>query len=330
MYFSSTPRRLCAFALLTLLISSVCGIEVRAQQRTLICPGDWVNRGKWLCVCPDGSIARGSDNDVMRCAVEGTQYQPTAPSYPPASDPYAPGFVQGPQYQATAPPALAQQHYTFEEACRRAGMTTGACAPKSQQPQTTICTHFGRNAFHAEAYAGAGCTQVTLSPVLDAELFIEMVGIPNASKINELGLTIGRSTGLKNAAAFFHDDGSRWMTYDPDWARAATAEAYLVLGHEAGHHFCGHTLATVKIDPKQRELEADRFSGASIKRFEVYHGKPFLDGALKAAERLYSQDGSRSHPPRAARLEAVLLGYKTGSQCGNLAPAIRGYSPQAR
>ena len=226
--------------------------------------------------------------------------------------------------------AFAQHHYTFEEACRRAGMTTGACAPKSQQPQSGMCTNFGRSAFHAEGYSGSGCTKVTLSPVLDAELFIEMIGIPNATKINELGLTIGRSAGLKNAAAFFHDDGSRWIAYDPEWAKAATAEAYLILGHEAGHHFCGHTLASAKIGPKERELEADRFAGASIKRFEIYHGKVFLDGALKVAERLYSVEGTRSHPPRAARLDAVMAGYKTGSPCGNLAPAIRGYSPQAR
>ena len=65
-------------------------------------------------------------------------------------------------------------------------------------------------------------------------------------------------------------------------------------------------------------------------QFEIYHGKAFLDGALKAADRLYSVEGSRSHPPRAARVEAVLVGYKSGSPCGNLAPAIRGYSPQAR
>lgn len=225
--------------------------------------------------------------------------------------------------------AVAQQHYTFEEACRRAGMTTGACAPKSQQPQSGMCTNVGRNAFHAEDYSGSGCTKVTVAPILDAELFIEMVGIPNASKINELGLTIGRSAGLKNAAAFFHD-GSRWVAYDPEWAKAATAEAYLVLGHEAGHHFCGHTLEGAKIGPKERELEADRFAGASTKRFEIYHGKAFLDGALVAAERLYSIEGSRSHPARVARVEAVQLGYKSGSPCGNLAPAIRGYSPQAR
>ena len=118
--------------------------------------------------------------------------------------------------------AHAQQNYTFEEACRRAGMTTGACAPKSQQARSGMCTNFGRNAFHAEDYAGSACTKVTLSPALDAELFIEMVGIPNASKINELGLTIGRSAGFKNAAAFFHDDGSRWITYDPEAAIALT------------------------------------------------------------------------------------------------------------
>ena len=78
--------------------------------------------------------------------------------------------------------AFAQHHYTFEEACRRAGMTTGACAPKSQQPQSGMCTNFGRSAFHAEGYSGSGCTKVTLSPVLDAELFIEMIGHPECNE----------------------------------------------------------------------------------------------------------------------------------------------------
>jgi hypothetical protein len=220
------------------------------------------------------------------------------------------------------------QYYSFEEACRNAGLTTGACAPKSQQRQSTECVKIGGNAFHAEKSRG-DCIEATLSPVFDAEIFVELLGLPNINKMNELGLTIRRSVGFNNAVALFHK-GARTIIHDPEWARTAGAEFYLVLGHEVGHHFCGHTLETAQQSPQEAELEADRFSGASIKRFEVYHDRPFLNDALTAAARLYSASGSRSHPARAARVEAVKLGYTSGSPCGNLAPAIRGFSPQRR
>ena len=224
--------------------------------------------------------------------------------------------------------AVAQQYYSFEEACRRAGMTTGACAPKSQQEQSMGCVKLDGNAFHAEKFSG-DCIETTLSPVINFEIFVELIGLQNIPKVNELKLTIGSGCTCRNAVAGFHD-GSRMIILDPEWAKSATAEAYLVLGHEAGHHFCGHVLVRDPTIFKQQELEADRFSGASIKRFEVYHGKAFLEDALKAAARLYSASGSRSYPPRAARIEAIVLGYNSGSPCGNLAPGIRGFSPQPR
>jgi hypothetical protein len=208
--------------------------------------------------------------------------------------------------------AAAQRSYTFEEACRNAGMTTGACAPKSQQPQSPSCVKLGGNAFHAEkSPTPDNCINTTLSPSGDVEIFVEMIGLPNIPKVNELKLTIRRSSGVPNAFALF-------------------PEAYLVLAHEAGHHFCSHTLPGFLGNPKEKELEADRFSGASIRRFEVYHGRLFISAALAAAERLYSEQGSRTHPPRSARLSAVMLGYNDGSPCGNLAQGIKGFSPNPR
>ncbi|HEV7407052.1 MAG TPA: hypothetical protein VGO01_01085 [Bradyrhizobium sp.] len=223
--------------------------------------------------------------------------------------------------------AVAQRTYTFEEACRNAGWTTGPCAPQQQQAQALGCVPLVGNAFHAEAFSG-NCIETTLSPVLDAEIFIEMIGISNTAKINELQLTIGRTSDANNAFATFYK-GGRMLILNPAWARSGV-EAYLVIGHEAGHHFCGHTLPSFQGSPKEKELEADRFSGASIKRFEVYHGRVFFAEAIRAATRLYSEEGLRSHPPRAARIEAITQGYNSGSPCGNLAPAIRGLSPSSR
>jgi hypothetical protein len=225
--------------------------------------------------------------------------------------------------------AVAQRNYTFEEACRNAGMTTGPCAPQRQQQQTQGlgCVPLVGNAFHAEA-ASDNCIPATLSPVLDSEIFIEMIGIPNVAKINELQLTIARTSNKNNAFALIYK-GGRLLIIDPAWARSGV-EAYVVIGHEAGHHFCGHTLPSFQGSPKEKELEADRFSGASIKRFEVYHGRSFFAEAIRAATRLYSEEGSRSHPPRTARIEAITQGYNSGSPCGNLAPPIRGFSPTLR
>jgi hypothetical protein len=236
--------------------------------------------------------------------------------------------------------AFAQRPYSFEEACRNGGWTTGPCAPKSEQ--TIGCKDILKGAFHRGKFL-AGCNEATLSPVFDFEILIEMVGIPNVAAINALQLTILRSTGFNNASAEILDEPlpgeqgprgpavKRLIIYDPEWVKAAPAQAYLILGHEAGHLFCGHDFRTV--DPStipEKELEADRFSGAALKRFEVYHGRAFLNDALKAAAWLYPAAGSRSHPPRAERVKAILLGYKSGSPCGNLAPAIRGYSPHPR
>ncbi len=223
--------------------------------------------------------------------------------------------------------AAAQRTYSFEEACRNAGQTTGPCAPQQRQAQPMGCVPLAGNAFHAEAFSGS-CIPTTLAPVLDAEILIEMIGLPNVAKLNELQLTIGRTDNFTNAVATFYQ-GNRVIIHDPAWARSG-AESYLVIGHEAGHHFCGHTLANFRRSPQERELEADRFSGAAIKNFEAYHGKPFLREAISAATRLYSESGSRSHPPRAARIEAITAGYNSGSPCGNLAPGSRGFSPTPR
>jgi hypothetical protein len=223
----------------------------------------------------------------------------------------------------------AQQYYNFEDACRMAGRSTGACALSSRQQSPLGCVSITGNAFHADKSLRSSCIETTLSPAIDTEICVEMIGLPNISKVNDLKLTIGRSVGFQNAVALFHN-GSRMIILDPEWAKSATAEAYLVLGHEAGHHFCGHVLDSDPLARKKQELEADQFSGAAIKRFEAYHDRAFLQGALQAATRLYSPSESGSHPSREARLEAIVLGYNSGSSCATLAPGVRGYTAGPR
>lgn len=154
--------------------------------------------------------------------------------------------------------ALAQRHYSFEEACRNAGQTTGACAPQ-QKVLPPECIKLEGFAFHAEKFAG-DCIPTTPAPAFDAEILVELIGLSNVEKINQLELRIGRSTGNRNAHAGFHK-GSRMIIYDYQWAKSATAESYLIMAHEIGHHFCGHTLKTYEGRPQEKELEADRFAG---------------------------------------------------------------------
>ncbi len=182
----------------------------------------------------------------------------------------------------------------------------------------------GKNtfAFHEELF---GEHRIKIEPpaVIDAEIFVELIGIPNAAKINSLRVQIRRSFGLKNAVAVF-DRGFRSIVYDPNWAKSATPDFYLALGHEAGHHICEHTIDPSRSNLWERELEADRFAGASIRRFEVYHNKNFIDDVMAAAYRKYSETGSLFYPPRARRLAAVRKGYDEGSPCGDLAPVEQG------
>jgi hypothetical protein len=165
----------------------------------------------------------------------------------------------------------------------------------------------------------------------DAEILVELVGLPNISKLNAQRLSIRRKPGLKNACALPEANGYATIAYDPVWAAGDTAAFYLALGHEAGHHFCGHFVGDTRGTWSQKELEADQFGGAAIKRFEIYHNRSFFSQVYATAASKYPEQGPITHPPRASRLAALKLGYELGSPCGGLAPVEQsGYSPGVR
>lgn len=198
----------------------------------------------------------------------------------------------------------------------------------SQSPQRVA---FGddRSAYHREV-CGA---QMKMEPAItsDAEILVELVGLPNVSKLNAQRLHIRRVLGLKNACALPQAGGYATIAYDPDWAAGDTAGFYLTLGHEAGHHFCGHFAGEARGTWSQKELEADQFGGAAIKRFETYHSQSFFSQVYAAAIAKYPEQGSSLHPPRALRLAAIKLGYEQGSPCGGFAPVLEGgFSPGTR
>lgn len=198
----------------------------------------------------------------------------------------------------------------------------------SQTPQQSA-TSFGGFPFPAELCS----PDMQMEPPLtsDAEILVELVGLPNVSKLNLLRLQIRRKVGLNNACALLNAGGYTTIAYDPDWAAGDTAAFYRTLGHEAGHHFCGHFVGGGHGSWAQKELEADQFAGASVKRFEVYHSQTFISQVLASAAAKYPEQGTFLYPARALRLDAIRRGYEQGSECGGLAPVEQaGYSSGVR
>ena len=191
--------------------------------------------------------------------------------------------------------------------------------------------HIGGNAraFHEDQFRERDIA-VEPAAVNDVEILVELVGIPNLAKINELRLQIRRSIGLQNAFALYAN-GYRSIVYDPNWAAVATADFYLALGHEAGHLFCGHVIGNSVAPTIDQELEADQFGGASIRRFEVYHNRSFFPAVMAVAMNKYPEQASPLYPSRGARLAALRMGYEEGSPCGGLAPVSQpGFSRGVR
>ncbi len=86
-----------------------------------------------------------------------------------------------------------------------------------------------------------------------------------------------------------------------DWS------AISILAHEVGHHLQGHTLQRGGSRP-EIELEADKYSGFILKRM----GAP-LDKAQAAMRLITTEEGSKTHPGRQARLAAITNGWLQAS-----------------
>jgi hypothetical protein len=139
----------------------------------------------------------------------------------------------------------------------------------------------------------------------DQDMLAEITGDPEAI----LKMAVGRSVGLRNGFAVIIK-GQRYIVYDPAWFTDADAAArYLILAHEVGHHVCGHTAGT-SLTPHERELEADRYTGAAVKRIGLS-----LHKVQQAAAIRWSAAGSTTHPSLHRRLAAMTEGYDNGSSC---------------
>jgi hypothetical protein len=126
------------------------------------------------------------------------------------------------------------------------------------------------------------------------------------------GLRMGRSVGINNAFAAIRGNW-RYIVIDPAWLQGHYARIF-VIGHELGHHICGHTAGVMRDSPWDKELEADRFAGTVIRAMEK-KGMTTLQEAVGNAMEYLSQFPSATHPPREMRIQAAVEGYNGGSPC---------------
>jgi hypothetical protein len=133
---------------------------------------------------------------------------------------------------------------------------------------------------------------------------------------SKLPLAIGRTGDIgANAFAAIYD-GARYIVMS-DQIHSDYTKMTFVMAHELGHHVCGHTAGNMRDDPWGKELEADAFSGLVVRSIEKKKRGGFgltLKDALGYASE-FSAEGSKSHPPAAQRIDAILKGYKDGSPC---------------
>jgi len=155
--------------------------------------------------------------------------------------------------------------------------------------------------------------QIVLDDIRDDNRGIELIhGFIDLPAGKKFPFVVRTSSGLRNGFAVIAS-GVRYIVFDYDWYSIGdTAGHLLLVGHEVGHHVCGHTLGTMTNDPWAKELEADQFGGAAIRKL----GHPeLLREVISAAQRIYPIQGSTTHPPRAQRIAAITEGYNNGSLC---------------
>lgn len=113
---------------------------------------------------------------------------------------------------------------------------------------------------------------------------------------------------VPNAAAVIRNN-KRYILYSQQFMRKVRDTTrnnwseISVLAHEIGHHLSNHTFGSTGSRPKF-ELEADRFSGFVLQKMGAS-----LDDAVAVTKRMVSQQGSKTHPPRSARIAAVTNGW---------------------
>lgn len=132
----------------------------------------------------------------------------------------------------------------------------------------------------------------------------ELIGIPPEFEL------LAADFKHRNIAIAATRGDQRYVIYDDKWFRFEENKVswytIYVFGHEIGHHINGHTHGFMP-DRHKGELDADRFGGWVVARLGGS-----LDQALTFMPSL-SEKGSKTHPDRNRRIQAVREGWLAGS-----------------
>ena len=156
------------------------------------------------------------------------------------------------------------------------------------------CSYYGEKipsevyTFKSDDEASEAVKLITDASGLSSKFIILACNVPNAS-----ATIINNQRYILYNQSFMYNISKR-INY---WASLS------ILAHEIGHHLEGHSLMPGGSRPNI-ELEADRFSGFILARLGSS-----LEDAQSAINYLVSEQGSFTHPGRAARLAAITNGW---------------------
>jgi hypothetical protein len=134
-----------------------------------------------------------------------------------------------------------------------------------------------------------------------------------------------QDTEVKNAIAYIKGK-KRYIRYNPSFMKRVNDStktdwaAISVLAHEIGHHLVGHTLRHQESNPGD-ELAADRYSG-----FILFQMGATLEETLRCVETEGNLHGTKTHPPRSARIDVITEGWKDAKNLKN--KKITDFSPE--
>lgn len=164
------------------------------------------------------------------------------------------------------------------------------------------CDYFGLDGsmphsvhtFHSSSDAEQAIRNITNAVSLEPNFRVLAAGVPNAAAVVK-----GDLRYILYSRTFMND---MKRTTNNDWA------ALSIMAHEIGHHLQGHTLQAGGSRPSI-ELEADKFSGGVLQKLGAS-----LEDAQIAMRVLGSEHGSRTHPAKRDRLEAIAAGWEASCE----------------